>query len=229
MLAAQKWYHPVSIFNTIRLRPRIYLGALAGAIVFLLLPSTRPQSERMCIAWDVGALVYLFFAFRLMLLTRADHVRTGAAQRDDSRFLMLCIILMSIGVSFVAIWQLIMHAKAPSTDLTEKSLLAVLAVITIIASWTVTQVAFTLHYAHEYYMPHRGSGAEGGLDFPGCEKPDYWDFLYFAVSVGATSQTSDTAVRSQNLRRLVTLHAALAFFFNTAVLALTVNIAAGLA
>ena len=229
MPAARRWYHPVSIFTTIRLRPRIYLAALAGIVAFLLLPAALSQSERLCLAWDAAAIVYLALAFRFMSVTRADHVKTAAAQGDDSRFLILCLILMSIGFSFVAIWQLVVHAKASSTFMSEKTLLAVLAIATIIASWLVTQVAFTLHYAHEYYMPHRGSDARGGLDFAGCEEPDYWDFLYFAVSVGATSQTSDTAVKSRDLRRLVTLHAALSFFFNTAILALTVNIAAGLA
>jgi uncharacterized membrane protein len=229
MLVARKWFHPVSIVNSILLRPRIYCGSLAGVLTYAALSGALPPTERLCLAWDAGAAVYLAFAFRLMAVCQADHVKETAAQRDDSRLLILSIILMSIGVSFVAIWQLISHAKAPSIEGSEKALLAALAVITIIVSWTVTQVAFTLHYAHEFYRPHRGSDAKGGLDFPGCEQPDYWDFLYFAVSVGATSQTSDTAVRSQNLRRLVTLHAALAFFFNTAVLALTVNLAAGLA
>lgn len=229
MAVARKWFHPVSVFNSIMLRPRIIGGTLAGVLTYALLPSILPHTERVCVAWDAGALVYLVFAFRLMAICRADHVKATAAQRDDSRLLILAIILMSIGVSFVAIWQLILHAKGPSIEGSEKALLAGLAVVTIIVSWTVTQVAFTLHYAHEFYLPHHGSDAKGGLDFPGCEEPDYWDFLYFAVSVGATSQTSDTAVRSQNLRRLVTLHAALAFFFNTAVLALTVNLAAGLA
>ena len=93
-------------------------------------------------------------------------------------------------------------------------------------SWGVTQIVFAIHYAHDYYRPDDGGAA--GLRFPECEDPDYWDFLYFSTSIGATSQTSDTEIRSRALRRLVTLHATVAFF-NTAVLALTVNIAASLA
>jgi uncharacterized membrane protein len=90
-------------------------------------------------------------------------------------------------------------------------------------------MAFALHYAHDYYSPDHGSDARSGLVFPACEEPDYWDFLYFSTSIGATSQTSDISIKSRALRRLVTLHAVVAFFFNTAVLALTVNIAASLA
>ena len=96
-------------------------------------------------------------------------------------------------------------------------------------SWGVTQVAFALHYAHDYYRPDDSSDEGGGLDFPACNSPDYWDFLYFSTSIGATSQTSDVSIKSRALRRLVTLHATVSFFFNTAVLALTVNIAASLA
>jgi uncharacterized membrane protein len=76
---------------------------------------------------------------------------------------------------------------------------------------------------------HGGLGKlAGGLDFPDDETPDYWDFLYFATSIGAASQTSDVAIRTKALRRLVTLHAVISFFFNTAVLALVINIGASL-
>ena len=139
------------------------------------------------------------------------------------------IAAVAIFASFVAIAQLIQHGKEPSIDGGQKALLAGLGILTIIVSWSVTQVAFALHYAHDYYLPDGGSDAQGGLDFPGTEMPDYWDFLYFATSIGATSQTSDTTIKSHSLRRLVTLHSVIAFFFNTAVLALTVNIAASLA
>jgi uncharacterized membrane protein len=68
----------------------------------------------------------------------------------------------------------------------------------------------------------------GGLDFRGDRNPDYWDFFYFATSIGAASQTSDVSIHTKPLRRLVTLHAIISFFFNTAVLALTINLAASI-
>jgi uncharacterized membrane protein len=226
---ARGWYHPVAIFDSLILRPRIYLAAIAGAAAFFLCPSTMPGTLRTSIAWDVSGIVYLMLAFRLMYYCDVSHIKSVASTRDDSRAVILGIILMAICASFVAIAQLISHGKQPSVDSSEKILLAFIAIFTIVISWTVTQVAFTLHYAHEYYRPGENSDAEGGLDFPHSDTPDYWDFLYFATSIGATSQTSDTAIKSHNLRRLVTLHAVIAFFFNTAVLALTVNIAASLA
>ncbi len=226
---ARSWYNPMAVAQSITLRPRFYAAVLVGGLSFTLLPESWPRMARASVAWDLAGLTYLAFAFRLILTCGADRLRARAARRDDSRLVILTIILLAIAASFAAIAGLIVEAKLPTTATSEKLLLAGLAVLTLMISWTVTQVAFALHYAHVYYRPDAGSDAGGGLVFPGCEQPDYWDFLYFATSIGATSQTSDTSIRSHALRRLVTLHAAVSFFFNTAVLALTVNIAASLA
>jgi uncharacterized membrane protein len=91
------------------------------------------------------------------------------------------------------------------------------------------QVTFTFRYAHEYYSRSgEGPGVDGGLRFPGEDHPDYMDFLYFALVLGMTFQVSDVEVTSRKLRRLATLHGFLGFLFNTVILALTVNLAAGL-
>jgi uncharacterized membrane protein len=229
MPTARGWYHPAAIWRSVTLQPRTYCGALAGIAAYFVCPSDWASTARVLAAWDVGALVYLAFAFSLMIRCGVGHIKTTAAEGDDSRIIILIVILLSIGASFVSIAHLIQYAKQPSIGEGEKAFLAGLGIVTLVMSWCVTQVAFTLHYAHEFYSPDDDSDAAGGLDFAGDKEPDYWDFLYFATSIGATSQTSDTAISSHSLRRLVTLHAVIAFFFNTAVLALTVNIAASLA
>jgi uncharacterized membrane protein len=228
MATVRSWYNPVALIQSVALRPRFYGAALAGGLALAFLPHGWPHEARSALAWDIGGLVYLGFALSLMVNCGADRIKTRAARRDDSRVVILFIILLAIAASFMAIAGLIGEAKAPGTPQTEKVLLTVLSAVTIMMSWFVTQVVFALHYAHDYYRPDDG-GPAGGLRFPECEDPDYWDFLYFSTSIGATSQTSDTNVCSRALRRLVTLHATVAFFFNTAVLALTVNIAASLA
>jgi uncharacterized membrane protein len=226
---SRRWYSPVAVLQSLMLRPRVYGAALTGIIAILVLPREWPQTVRTPIAWDLGGVVYLIFAFQLIATCRSDRIKARAARRDDSRLVILTIVLLAIAASFAAIAGLIGYAKLPQIGGTQKWLLGGLAIATIMISWSVTQVAFALHYAHDYYMPEAGSDSGAGLQFAGCESPDYWDFLYFSTSIGATSQTSDTLVRSRGLRRLVTLHAVIAFFFNTAVLALTVNIAASLA
>lgn len=229
MAGSRSWYQPKAIMVSIALRPRVYSAALVAAAALLLMPRSWPPMIRGAAAFDLGAVTYLLFAFRLIVTCDSTRIKTRAARRDDSRFMILILILLAIAASFAAIAGLIVEAKQPTIVSTEKFVLAMLALATLAIAWTLTQVVFALHYAHEYYRPEPGSDAGGGLAFPGCEAPDYWDFLYFATSIGATSQTSDTEVRSRALRRLVTLHAAVSFFFNTAVLALTVNIAASLA
>jgi uncharacterized membrane protein len=104
-----------------------------------------------------------------------------------------------------------------------------LVAATLLLTWLMMQATFALRYAHEYYaVSGDGPTVDGGLKFPEEEHPDYMDFLYFALVLGMTFQVSDVAITSRKLRRLAALHGFLGFVFNTVILALTVNIAAGL-
>ena len=80
---------------------------------------------------------------------------------------------------------------------------------------------FAQQYAHSFYVK------AGQLVFPGTEQPDYWDFTYFAVVLSMCCQTSDVAVSSSSMRRLVMLHGVVSFFFNVIIIAITVNVVAG--
>jgi uncharacterized membrane protein len=219
------WYSPKAIARSIAIRPRLYYSALTGAAALLLLPASWPASLRGALAWDLSAAIYVGLAFRVMLSCKGESIRARAARQDDSRVVILIIILLAITASFIAIAGLLAEAK----ETPHKMLNLGLAAVTILLSWTVTQVVFTLHYAHEYYRPSGGPQTIAeGLDFRGDRNPDYWDFFYFATSFGAASQTSDVSILTKPLRRLATLHAIIAFFFNTAVLALTINLAASM-
>ena len=99
-----------------------------------------------------------------------------------------------------------------------------LATVTIVLSWLLVHTIFALNYAHDYYGEH--GAKKSGLKFPDEDDPDYWDFVYFSFVIGMTCQVSDVAVASQSIRRTVNAHGVVSFFFNTALLALTVNIAA---
>jgi uncharacterized membrane protein len=219
------WWDPKSIAGSVAIRPRLYVSALAGLAALILFPAGSPAGLREAVAWDLSAGIYLILAFHVMLTCKGEALRARAARQDDSRAVILVIILLAITVSFVAIAELLGAAK----DAQHKALNLGLAALTIILAWTVTQVVFTLHYAHEYYRPTGGPQAFAeGLDFRQDRNPDYWDFFYFATSFGAASQTSDVTILTKSLRRLATLHAIVSFFFNTAVLALTINLAASL-
>ena len=150
------WYNPLAVIQSIAMRPRFYAAALVGALALAFLPQSWPRMARDVAAWDLGGLTYLFFALRLVITCGADRIKARAARRDDSRLVILTIILLGIAASFAAIAGLIGEAKAPATGPSEKLILGSLAVLTIMISWIVTQVAFALHYAHDLLPPGRG-------------------------------------------------------------------------
>ena len=221
------WYSPHSLWRSLLIRPRLYVAAGIGVGAFLLLPASLPGAIRETTAWCGAELTYLILAFRVIAGCHSDKIKMRAALQDDSGTVILVMIVLAVTASLLAIAGLLTDAKTASDG--SKLLYVLAAASTIVISWTVIQVVFTLHYAHEYYAPHNiKSGAPAGLDFPHEKNPDYWDFFYFATSIGATSQTSDVAIVSKTLRRLATLHAVVAFFFNTMVLALAINLAASM-
>ncbi len=221
------WYSPRSIARSLAMRPRVVLGLLTGLAGLALLPLDFKPSVRAALAWNLGALVYLVLALRLMIRFSSERIRVRAARADDGGQVVLALVLVAVLSSLAAIAGLAGEAhEAPKT---EKHFYLLLAAATLGSAWLVTQVVFAIHYAHLYYArAHQSPGGSQPMVFPGETVPDYWDFLYFSTSIGATSQTSDVSIVSRQIRRVATLHAVLSFVFNTMVLAVTINIAAGL-
>ncbi len=221
------FYHPHAIRQAIWLHSRVYLGAAAALAAAMLLPAELSAPVREAMAWCIGGFVYLTLVLRMISRCHVDRIKSRAAHQDDSAVVVLILILAAVVLSLIAIVGLMSEAKAASAN--AKAVYVAMAALTIVISWLVMQVVFTLHYAHEHYAPHNlTQDSPGGLVFPKDAHPDYWDFFYFAASIGAASQTSDVLVVSKGLRHLVTLHAIVAFFFNTMVLALSINLAASL-
>ena len=148
------------------------------------------------------------------------QMKANAAAQDEGAYAILVLTgaaaLASIGAIFAEL------AVVERSD-PHYALYSTLAVGTIVLSWMFIHTIFALHYAHDYY----GGRLTGGLKFPEDDKPDYWDFMYFAFVIGMTFQVSDVAVTQKSIRRMVVAHGVLSFFFTTAFIAMTVNIAAG--
>jgi len=165
----------------------------------------------------------------MMNAAAPNKMRQGAQRQDESRLAILTLVVAAACASLIAIGFMLKHTQGlPIIALT---LHVTLAVITVVCSWLLTHTMFTLHYAHLYYQGNglaSTAGEKGGLEFPGEKQPDYWDFLYFSFVIGMTSQVSDVQVVSRPMRRLVLVHGMLSFAFNTVILALSVNIIAGL-
>jgi len=212
--------HRLRLVRVIRARPRLFLAALTGLIVIAVLPGTWRLSTRLLTGWDIGVALYLLLALRLMGRAEIAHIRRHAALQDEGQVAMLVGTVTAALASLGAIVAEL--GGAPGGGHPPLQLAGVTA--TIVLSWAFIQVIFALHYAHEYYG-NRGAHA-CGLAFPGDEAPDYWDFLYFSLVIGMTSQVSDVTITAKAIRRTVAAHGVIAFAFNAALVALTVNIAA---
>jgi uncharacterized membrane protein len=208
------------VLRIIQARPRLTTSALVGIAVIALLPAGMTQSRRLLIGWDAGIALYLALVYTLMARAEIGEISKHAARQDEGRFGVLVLTVFAALASLGAILAELGVNPGASRTATQLAL----ATTTIALSWTFTHTIFALHYAHDFYGDYGGKCT--GLNFPGDEEPDYWDFVYFSFVIGMTSQVSDVAVTSQMIRRTVNAHGIVSFFFNATLLALTVNIAA---
>ena len=208
------------LLRVVRARPRIFLSAALAIVVFLLLPPSLRIATRLLVAWDVAVVLYLIMLYLLMARSRVSDIRRHAADLDEGRFVILVLTITAALASLGAI----LAELSTSQGMTRTPLQLILATVTIVLSWFFIHSMFALHYAHEFYGD-RG-GKHSGLNFPGEEDADYWDFVYFSFVIGMTFQVSDVAIATRPIRHVATAHGIVAFFFNAALLALVVNIAA---
>jgi uncharacterized membrane protein len=203
----------------VRLHAKLVLGALIGLIIIALAPFTL-LTTRLLVGWDIGVALYLLLIYATMSRCDIAHIRRRAAEQDESAFAILLMTMAATFASLIAIVFALGGSKSAPHE--EAAVLIGLTIATILLSWFFVHTIFALHYAHEYYGERR-DGIIGGLNFPGDDDPDYWDFFYFSLVIGMTSQVSDVAITSKSIRRIATMHGVLSFFFNVAVLALTIN------
>ncbi len=208
-------------------RPRLLICTVLGVMTVFVLPETVAQQmvTRLIVGWNVGAWLYLVLVGHMMFMSSNERMRKRALAHDEGRRTILALVVVAVMVSLVAIAAELGVAKDLHGLLRYEHI--ALAGATIVSTWAFTQVMFALHYAHDYYSAEE-RGQSGGLDFPGHHAPDYGDFLYFAAVIGTSGQTADVSFTCRKLRRIGTVHCVLAFFFNTTLLALTINIASGL-
>jgi uncharacterized membrane protein len=209
------------------IRLRSLPSVAIAALVALSLPSWMNWATRVLCVWDSGMICFLGLTWWVMLSATPTTMRRHAQQEDAGRLVILSLATATACASLFAI-GFILRDKGLSGPLLFLHL--ALSVVTIVGSWLLVHTIFALHYAHAYYRNHetRQECQAEGLDFPSEEEPDYWDFLYFSFVIGMTSQVSDVAINSRPIRRLSLLHGVLSFFFNTTIVAMTINIVAGL-
>jgi uncharacterized membrane protein len=205
-------------------RPRLLVAAAAGFASFFFLPEAWTFAARVLVAWNIGVWPYLAAIVWLMLRTTSEGVRGIAMQEDASSAGLLVLMCTAAVLSLVAIMAELAHGRAAGET---APFVYGITLSTVAGSWFLVGALYTFHYAHMYYSapPNRLP-----LQFPEALKsPSYLDFMYFAFTISMAVQTSDVAVRTTAMRATVLAQSILCFFFNLAILGLSINIAAGLA
>jgi uncharacterized membrane protein len=205
-------------------RPRLLVSISVGIAAALAIPDQTP-THRAVVGWDCA--IATFLGLIVVMAARADPVsmRRRAALEYQGGWAFLALMATAAFFSMFAILDLMREAKAIGGATMVRQ--AILGGVTILLSWLFAHTVFAVHYAHEHFKDLIESRVPG-LAFPGeSGDPDYGDFLYFSFVIGMTAQVSDVQVLTRRCRRLVLAHSILSFLFNTAVLALSINLLAG--
>lgn len=204
----------------VRHRPwtSLSLGIFVLAVALLLNQGFR-LANAVLFGFDLAALIFLGLLARMFQRATPAHMRSHATALDTGRWGVLWSGIVLSAVVLVALSNELHAAKSGGVPT------LAIGAVSVVLCWLFFNVMFAIHYAHGYY----GNFGEKhtGLDFPGTEQPDYWDFVYFAIVIGMCFQVSDVQITSRYLRRVVLLHSVIAFFFNVFIIAITVNIVAG--
>jgi uncharacterized membrane protein len=203
---------------------RVMRACIVGVIVLVPVLAVAPWQVAVLAGWDAAAAVLLVQVFAHTWRMGAAETRASASREDNTRHQSELLLLVAAVASLVGI--ALGLVKAGDTHGATKATITGVAVLSVMLSWAVVTTVYMLRYAHEYYAV----GGEGGIDFN--EKvdgpPDYRDFAYLSATVGMTYQVSDTAVTARSVRRTVTGHALLSYLFGTGVVAMMINVVAGL-
>jgi uncharacterized membrane protein len=220
----------LSLFLSSRIQ--LIIAVVVGLAVAFLLPKGEVKAQaggqgHLVLSWDIGALVLLVLWGITMVRTAPLDMPARAKAQENGEWTVFAISLAAIVAS---VFVVLIEFKNISNLKGETKIFHLsLVIVTLLISWLTMQLIFALRYAHEYYSYSDGSAEmDGGLEFPHEPEPDYFDFLYFSMVLGMTFQVSDVDITARKIRRLATLHGFVGFTFNTVILALTVNIAAGL-
>lgn len=216
--------HRQPLSRHLRAHVRLATSVAVGTCVAWWLPVDWGLVQRALVGWNLAVWLYLGLVGWMMRRAGSGHLRRLVDQQADSAGTVLVLVILATLVSLVGTVVELAAAKAPGGQHALPHV--ALAVSTVVGGWLLLPTVFALSYASHF---HAQGGA--GLQFPGATagfEPGYADFLYVAFTIGATAQTSDVAIATPAMRRLVLAQALLSFAFNTAVLALAINLAASL-
>ncbi|MHB1688273.1 MAG: DUF1345 domain-containing protein [Ignavibacteriaceae bacterium] len=208
---------------------RSIISILISFLFFILFQDHLSVSNLITSSWDIFAVITLILVWISIVNTEVNQIRLTARKQDSSRTTIFTVVIIAACISLFAVGFVLGSTKGLRTN--ELTFHIFLAIASVVCSWLLIHTLYALRYAHIYYGDKNildEKDHDGGLDFPREKEPDYIDFAYFSFVVGMTCQVSDIQVTSKRMRRLVLLHGVLSFAFNTAILALIVNVIASL-
>ncbi len=199
------------------------LAAVAAVCVLIFAPPWVRGSVRIVAAYDAAAVVLLAFYFFVVFRDNEVQTRARAGLDDPGRNVVLGIIVVSVAAGMAGAIAIL--GKGPHVEnVSERNAAIVLAVIAAVAGWLLIHSTFALRYAHLFYGDEVDPTPCDGLTFPKTPEPDDYDFLYFSFVIGMTFQVSDVVINDPGIRRNVLVHALISFGYNTAILALGINL-----
>ncbi len=198
-----------------------------GVLTGFLLPNALRWETRLVVGYDAGVLALLALAWLTIIYATPHSIHANAWRQDLSRTVIFGLVLFCAVGGMGANLVTLATVKGDEVSHLAKLGHAAASAVAVLCSWSLTHTTFALHYARRYYQDvvrRAHVQAAGGLKFPNEGQPDYWDFAYYSFVIGMCFQVSDVSAVSRPMRRLTLAHSVLAFFFNTAVLALAVNV-----
>lgn len=201
--------------------------SLAGAVLVFLFTAPLSMLLRLMVAWVFFSLLFILFSWIVVFTRTVPQIKHKAAKDDGSTLFVFFMVLVS---SFAGLLAVLFLMTSQQTEIKESTWFIPLCVSGILLAWTMVHTIYIFHYAHEYYDADDGQGnrTAGGLEFPEEKSPDYLDFAYFSFVMGCTFQVSDVSITSRRIRRIALVHGILSFVLNTFVVALTINLIAGM-
>ncbi|MEG6544540.1 DUF1345 domain-containing protein [Acinetobacter bereziniae] len=223
MIVAISTFHHIR--TGIQSRPYFFITFLITFVVYAVLGLSTDWawSTKLLFGWNIAIMIYLVLTMKTLWATHQTHILKRAQQQDASKWIILLLVIFALVMCFIAIVVELSHI--PSNTMFKFGHLS-LAILTIIFAWLFMHTVFAIHYAHDFYLAV-AKHQDGGLDFPKTPEPTYPEFLYFSYVIGTSAQTADVSITSRSMRVLNILHILLAYGFNTTILAICINVAAG--
>ncbi len=213
----------ISWFNRLHAIHKLLISVVTAFILYTVFPKHQlAHMARYMVWWDAFCISEIVLCFITFFTISSDQLCTQSGKQDESRIMIFIVVLITTLTSLLAVILLI---TSRSETIATKAWDLPIAIVGMMSSWALVHIIFTMRYAHMYYF---NSQKGKGLDFPGDHDPDYLDFAYYSFVIGMTFQVSDVTIKTKRLRRLTLLHSIISFIFNTVIVALTINVIAGL-